>query len=125
MLSYLLDENISPVVAEQLKTKNPLIPVISVHRWRGGIFVGQTDIRILRAAWLERLVLVTYDLKTIPDLLSEMAAENEDQAGVLFVDDATIRSNDYGSIIRALLAHWGAHQAEDWTNRIAFLAPVR
>jgi hypothetical protein len=115
----------SPVIAEQLKMKNPNIPVVSVHRWRGGLFVGQTDIRILRAAREESLVLVTYDLKTIPDLLSELAADNEDQSGVLFVDDASLRVNDYGGILRALLAHWEEHQAEDWTNRVAFLVPRR
>ena len=96
-----------------------------MHRWRGGSFVGQPDIRILRAAREESLVLVTYDLKTIPALLSELAAEKEDQAGVLFVDDDSIRSNDYGGILRALLAHWEEHQAEDWTNRVAFLSPRR
>ena len=68
--------------------------------------------------------MLTHDLKTIPDLLSELAAENEAHAGVIFVDDASIRSNDYGDLVRALLAHWKEHHAEDWTNRIAFLIPV-
>ena len=111
-------------VAEQLRTRNARIRVESVHRWQSGALAGQPDSVLLRAAAADRLTLVTYDLRTIPDLLREMAAENEALRGVLFIDDATIRSNDYGGIVRALLAHWETHhEEEDWTNRVAFLAP--
>jgi hypothetical protein len=121
MLAYLLDEQISPVVAEQLQAKNPQLRVTSVHRWQSGAFVGQADALLLRAATKEGLTLVTYDLKTIPDLLAAFAAENEAHSGVLFVDDATLRSNDYGGLVRALLAHWQTYHSLDWNNRIAFL----
>lgn len=121
MLSYLLDENISPVVFEQLVRRYSHIRVESVHRWQGGIWMGQTDENLLRAAWQAGLTLVTYDLKTIPALLSEMAAEGEVHAGVLFVDDASLRNSDFGGLIRALLAHWQQWSEEAWENRIAFL----
>ena len=65
MLAYLLDENISFVVSEQLARKNPQMSGQSVHRWQGGAFVGQADGRLLRAATQEGLTLVTYDLKTV------------------------------------------------------------
>lgn len=123
-LAYLLDENISPVVAEQLRAKNTEINAESVHRWRGGLLIGQADVNVLKIASEENLTLVTYDLKTIPDLLSELVAEKETHTGVIFVDDATMRSNDYGGLVSALLAHWEKYQAEDWTNRVAFLAPA-
>ncbi|MCW3097166.1 MAG: hypothetical protein JWL77_2784 [Chthonomonadaceae bacterium] len=123
MLSYLLDENISFVVAEQLARKNPSIGVQSVYHWRNGAFVGQEDGHLLRAATLEGLTLVTYDLSTIPPLLAEMAAEGEAHAGVLFVDDASIRSNDFGGLVMALLAHWQRYGAEAWNNRVGFLEP--
>ena len=133
MLSYLLDENISPVVYEQLVSRHPHIRVESVHRWQGGIWMGQADENllraarldrltlVLRAARLDRLTLVTYDLKTIPALLSEMAAEGEAHAGVLLVDDASLRNSDFGGLIRALLAHWQQWSEQEWENRIAFL----
>lgn len=121
MLAYLLDENISPVVAEQIAIKNPAIEVQSVYRWREGMFVGQTDEKVLRAATEAKLTLVTYDLKTIPPLLGEWASDNEIHAGVVFVDDASIRNDDFGRLINALLAHWRSYHEDDWTNRIAFL----
>ena len=79
-MHLLLDENISWVVAEQIALKNPAIKSQSVHRWRGGEFIGQADSRLLRAASEEGLTLVTYDLRTIPLLLREMAADGEDHA---------------------------------------------
>ncbi|HZP84350.1 MAG TPA: DUF5615 family PIN-like protein [Chthonomonadaceae bacterium] len=124
MLAYLLDQQISPAVAEQLQAKNPQIRVTSVHRWQEGAFVGQAGALLLRAAAQEGLTLVTYDLKTFPDLLAAFAAENEAHSGVLFVDDATLRSDDYGGLVRALLAHWQTYQSLDWNNRIAFLQPA-
>jgi hypothetical protein len=124
MLAYLLDENISFVVAEQLARKNPRMSVQSVHRWRGGALVGQDDGSILRAATQERLTLVTYDLKTIPPLLTEMAADSEAHAGVIFVDDASIRGNNFGGLVMALLSHWQRYAVEEWTNRVGFLEPI-
>jgi len=124
MLAYLLDGHLSPVIAEQLTAKNARITAQSVHRLRSGEFSGQTDIRVMRSAVLERLTLVTYDLKTIPQLLQEFAADQEPHAGVVFIDDASIRSNDFAGLVRALLAHWQKHCEEEWTNRIAFLEPA-
>lgn len=125
MLTYLLDENISFVVADQITRKNPDVGVQSIRRWQGGAFIGQEDGRLLRAAAQEGLTLVTYDLKTIPPLLAEMAADGERHAGVVFVDHSAIRSNDFGGLVSALLAHWQRYAAEEWTDRIAFLQPGR
>lgn len=124
MLAYLLDENISFIVAEQLARKNPQLSVQSVHRWRGGAFVGQEDGHLLRAATQEQLTLVTYDLKTIPPLLAELAADGDAHAGVVFVDDASIRGNSFGGLVMALLFHWQRYASEEWTNRVAFLEPI-
>lgn len=125
MLAYLLDENISFAIAEQIVRNNPQIRVESVHRWRGGVFVGQTDGNLLRAATQEGLTLVTYDLKTMPPLLMEMATEAEAHSGVILVDDSSIRNNDFGGLVAALLAHWRRYSGEEWRDRVAFLEPLR
>lgn len=125
MMKPLLDENISWVVAEQITAKNQAIQAQSVHRWRGSAFVGQADGRLLRIALEEGLTLVTYDLRTIPLLLREMASDGEDHAGVLFIDDASIRNSNFGGLVAAILAHWQRFGSDDWTNRVAFLEPAR
>jgi hypothetical protein len=124
MIAYLLDENISFTVAEQLALKNPMISAQSVYHWQDGILVGQEDGSILHAAAHENLTLVTYDLRTMPGLLSELFADGEAHSGVIFVDDASIRSNNIGGLVMALIAHWQIYAEEEWTNRVAFLEPV-
>lgn len=39
MLSFLLDEHISPIVAEQVKLKRPKIEIISLQNWQEGRFL--------------------------------------------------------------------------------------
>lgn len=124
MLAYLVDESISYVIAEQIVRQNAAITAQSVFRWEGGEYVGETDDCLFCAARDEGLTLVTYDIKTIPKLAAELAAEGESHAGILFVDLSSIRSSDFGGLVRALLAHWQRYSAESWTDRVAFLEPI-
>ena len=120
-LSLLLDENISQTIAAQVKHHRPAQTIESVHTWRGGAFEGRSDVALLEAAHAEELTLVTYDQKTIPPLLTELYAEGESHAGVIFVDDQTIPSNNFGTLTRALILPWERHGDEDWQERIGFL----
>ena len=121
MLSLLLDQHISTEVAEQVRAKRPEISIRSLFEWREGAFVGIADPLILRAAAQESLTLVTYDRKSIPPVLVEWGTSGISHGGVLFVDNLTIRSNDYGGLVRALIYYWDQEQASDWKDRIGFL----
>lgn len=123
MLSYLLDEHISAVVARQVAAHRPEIPIHSLHDWRGGRLLRASDDEILHAAREEGLTLVTYDLSTIPDLLTRFAADGIAHAGVIFIDQRTILPRNFGGLVRALTACWDARREWDWTNRVYFLAP--
>ena len=83
MLNYLLDENISHIVAGRLLLKNPIIQAHGIPRWKNGAFAGNADERLLRAAQVNDLTLVTNDLRAIPTLLSELAADGTSHGGVL------------------------------------------
>ncbi len=120
-LRYLLDENMSQVVADQVKRHQPSISIESVHTWRGGAFEGRTDKALLLAARDEGQALVTYDQKTIPDLLIELYAEGEHHAGIIFIDELTIENSDFGTLTRALLFFWERFHTLDWQNRVHFL----
>lgn len=69
MLSFLLDEQISPEVAKQINRKYPEISIFSIHSWHNGNYLGVSDETILQAASVDRLTLITYDQKTIPPIL--------------------------------------------------------
>lgn len=119
-LSLLLDENISPVVAEQIGTKRPDIPVTSIHTWREGAFLNASDEEILAAACAEGLTLVTYDTRILSDLRFRFD-QGVPLAGMIFVDDASIAGNDFGALMRSLIYLWDREQAASWQNRLVFL----
>jgi hypothetical protein len=45
-------------------------------------------------------------------------------AGVVFVDERSIRPNDAGGLDRNLVELWDPRGYEDWTNIVHFLKPV-
>ncbi len=67
---------------------------------------------------------LTYDLKTIPPLLVEWGNAAIPHSGVIFVDDRSIPSNNFGQIMRSLIWLWDNYSQDDWQNRLVFLQPV-
>ena len=100
MLKLLLDEHISPEVADGLKRHNRSLVVHWMSEWENGNFLGQEDSACLLEAANERLTLVTYDRRTIPPLLKTWAEEGRKHGGVIFVDEKTISPADIGGLVR-------------------------
>lgn len=124
MLRLILDENISYVVSDGLTARRPDISITSVHRWHTGVLMGEPDHLVLKAAAENALTVVTFDQDTIFPLLGEWGALGLVHGGVIFVDERTIRSRDFGELIRALEAFWDRERAALWDNRIRFLDPA-
>ena len=121
MLSLLLDQQISIQIAEQVRAKRPEIPILSLYEWHEGAFAGSSDTVILLAAADEHLTLVTYDRQTIPPVLTEWGIAEISHGGVLFIDNRTIATNDFGRLVRALIYYWNQEHTGDWKNRVGFL----
>ena len=122
MLSFLLDEHISPKIAEQLRRKCPDITVYVLQIWEQGRYLQSADSLLLNLASQHSLTLVTYDLKTIPVLLAELAEQGHEHGGVVFVDQKTIPPNNFGLLIKSLIYLWEAEKEKIWKNRAIFLA---
>jgi hypothetical protein len=73
MLRLLLDEHISPRVADGLRRRNRLLVVSCLAEWEEGEFLGQQDSACLQQAAVQGLTFVTYDRRTIPLLLKAWA----------------------------------------------------
>lgn len=121
MLAFLLDEHISPEVARIVSRLRPEIAVFSIVSWERGIWRGQRDEAILRAAREAGLTLVSYDQRTIPQILCRWAEEVESHAGVVFADERAIRQNNLSEIASAIIRLWDSCSDWDWTDRIGFL----
>lgn len=121
MLKLLLDEHISPDVAEGLCRRNPSLVVRYMAEWEGGEFMGQEDSACLREAASQGLTLVTYDRRTIPPLLKIWAEQGRKHSGVIFVDEETLFPADIGGLVRALTNLSKETGKWDWTDRVCFL----
>ena len=121
MLKFLLDEHISPDVADGLRRRNRTIIVRYMVEWQNGDFLGQEDSACLQEAATQGLTLVMYDRRTIPPLLKAWAEEERMHGGVVFVDEKTISLTDIGGLVWALKRLFKETGKWDWTNRVSFL----
>jgi len=121
VLKFLLDEHISPDVADGLRRRNRTIIVRYMVEWENGDFLGQEDSACLQEAARQGLTLVTYDRRTIPPLLKAWAEEERKHGGVVFVDEKTISPADIGGLVWALTKLSKETGSWDWTNRVYFL----
>jgi hypothetical protein len=121
MLKLLLDEHIPPAVAGGLKRHIRLIEVHALRNWQAGALLGEPDEVILDEAAKLRLTLVTYDLDTIPKILSDRMRAGLSHGGAVLVPQNQIRSSDVGGMVRALSELHRREGKADWTGRVVFL----
>jgi hypothetical protein len=122
VLRLLLDEHVSPAIAEQLPAHRPELEVIALQDWEAGAFRNTPDAELLQTAKAQGLTLVTYDRRTITPLLKAWMEAGESHGGVVFVDERTIAPSDIGGLVRALAQLWDAQGSLDWTDRVVYLA---
>ena len=84
--------------------------------------LGEADERLLNEALRDKLVLVTFDLATIPPLLQEMAVTGRNHGGVIFISSRSFPQNDLTGIASALKALHKSSGRTDWKNRAVFLS---
>jgi hypothetical protein len=125
MLRLLLDEHISPEVANGVQRRNRSLVVHPIVQWENGNFLGKEDSVCLLEAAKQRLTLVTYDRRTIPPLLKLWAEEGRSHGGVIFVDEKTISPADIGGLVRALISLAREVGEVDWTDQVYFLRSAR
>ena len=123
MLSFLLDEQISPEIAKQITQKHPEITIYALQNWQDGIYLGMSDETILQAAARDNLTLVTYDLKTIPSILVAWGEQKVEHSGVIFIDYRSISPSNFGGLVKALIWLWQTQNQRNWHNRIVYLQP--
>lgn len=121
MLKLLLDEHISPSVADGLHRRHRLLVVHCMAEWESGEFLGRDDTACLQQAAAQALSLVTYDRRTIPPLLKTWAEEERNHGGVIFIDEKTISPADVGGQVRALSNLVTEAAKWNWINRVCFL----
>jgi hypothetical protein len=121
VLRFLLDEHLPPALVEAVQGLRPEVEILALARWRDGTMLGADDETLLRAALADSLVLVTFDLRTVPELLRAWTEQGVPHAGVAFIHRRTLSPSDIGGLARALVALWDAEAEQDWVDRAVFL----
>ena len=68
-MKLLLDSHVKKAVVGALRKRFPRLDVIHLADWHGGAFLDADDADILAACQAEGRAWLTYDQRTIPDLL--------------------------------------------------------
>lgn len=121
MLSFLLDEHLDPTIAAIVQRHRPAIDARALSAWEDGGYLGEDDDQVLHAAHAVGLTLVTYDQRTIPDLLERWALAGEVHGRAIFINRRTLLQDDVGGLAKALIALWDTDHDLDWRNRIVYL----
>jgi hypothetical protein len=117
----LLDAHIKKAAVPALEQRCPAIDVVHIANWHGGVLRTAEDEEILITCSDERRVLVSYDQRTIPDLLRRWAAEDRSHAGVIFGDSDSVPAWDPGAVAAGLSVLIQELSGSDLTNVVRYL----
>ncbi len=124
-MTLLLDCHIPKATLKALRSKAAFLQVENLAAWRAGAFLRASDEDILSACYEEQRTFITFDLRTIPDLLRQWAAEDRPHSGVIFVDDKTFPANS-PAFTSALATLASEYRSTGVLNIVRFLhAPKR
>ena len=115
-IRYLLDENLTHAIRDQLLRNEPEIVVLCVGD-PDAPSLGTPDPVILE--WLEEhdYILVSRNRRTMPVHLQAHLARNRKIPGLLLLR----RGVSIGQIIEALLLIWHASSTEEYRNQIKYI----
>ena len=118
-MRLLLDAHVPPAVARALTDDG--IDIQTLQTWLGGEHRDTSDDQILTAAHTDARTLVTFDCRTIPELLKVWAETGRQHSGIILIDDRTIKQSDVGGLVRALRQHIQESGDAPWLDRVVFL----
>jgi hypothetical protein len=120
----LLDCHISRATVPALRKRLPFLHSEHLAAWRAGEFLRAADEDILSEWHRERRVFVTFDQRTIPDLLRLWAAEGRSHSGVVFGDERSVKPSQPGAVTAAIARLVAEIGNSDTTNLIRYLRPA-
>jgi hypothetical protein len=108
---FLADANVDGGIIKGLKRLQPNIEFHSANEMQ---LEGVPDPEVLAIAAGEGYILITHDLRTMPQHFGDFLASGQHSPGVILVP----QSAPMGAILDTLLLIWSASDPQDWLDRI-------
>lgn len=112
-IKFLADENLRRAIVLGVRRREPSTNF--VHAFEVGA-AGKDDLTILQIAADEGRILVSHDIKTMPQHFRHFTARQA-SPGVILISQKLTPS----TAIEELVTIWLASEAEEWVNQIRFL----
>lgn len=119
MLRIVTDSHVAPAVTKAARRLASL-NIVPLRDWHGGVYLHESDPRLLALAWEERITLMTCDVNTFPLFVKQRLEAGLSHAGMIYVS-RRFPQNDVGRLAQAVVKLWRSEKNLDWTNRIRFL----
>ena len=112
-IKFLADENLRRAIVLGLRRREPSANFMQAYEARTA---GKDDPTVLQIAAEQNRILVSHDVRTMPDI-SEISSRGKSSPGVILIPQKLPLS----TAIEQLLTIWLASEAEEWVNQIRFL----
>lgn len=122
-LALLLDEHISPTLAQMLRDRS--VDAVAVQHWREGALLSKPDEQLLIEAEKESRILVSYDVATLGQAAQELARNGQEHAGVLLISSKTVRPDAYSRLCDILESFAANHSSDYMRNIVLFAQTAR
>lgn len=113
-MRFAADENFNNDILRGVLRRHPDLDIVRIQDTE--VFEAK-DPTVLAWAAQEGRILLTHDIRTMPDFAYARVREGEPLPGVFVVDDQA----PMGQVIDDLLIVLGASDADEWRNRVIYL----
>src|SRR5450755_2604252 len=111
MIRFLADASLHDAIVTGCLRREPTIDFISAHQAK---LEGISDAEVLALATRQNRILVTSDLRTVPDHFGDFLEANGQCAGVFLVKQRARLAD----VIDAIVLIWSASDADEWKIRV-------
>ena len=120
MIRLVADENTSHRLISACRRLERDFPLIHITDWQEGRYCEAEDPLILQELRVERLILVSFDRRTIAMHAGELTRSGEGHSGAILFR-RSVSQSDFGKQSRLLVELWREAADWDWSDRGQYL----
>lgn len=124
MRGFLLDSHVTRALIPGVQRAAPDCEIVHLADWHGGAYLHEEDEVILAPAYHDDLVLVTFDVTTIPEIVYRWMDEGRPSAGVVCIAFKSRRTTDVGGLARTLCRLYTHPERLEPAHPIIYAGPI-